>query len=129
VNHFQTGNLTTLEDLLLLQSGSIGNMRQFYWVQDVNDWKMTRDLTLNMGVRWEYYGPPWEGRGLLPTPVGSNLAGAFGISGDGWDDLWQSNPTTKGKPTVMEHVGPGSPNPGRSIPMPGWPTLGLPTRA
>jgi hypothetical protein len=52
---------------------------------------------------------------MLPTPAGTNLAGAFGISGDSWEDWWQANPMINGTPTAMEHVGPNSPNPGRSI--------------
>jgi hypothetical protein len=79
------------------------------WAKD--EWKVTRNLTLTPGIRWDYFGVPYLTSGLTIAPVGGGSA-AFGISGrdfTGW-----MNPGVRADSTDFELVGPNSPNPGKS---------------
>jgi hypothetical protein len=132
-----TGNNQRMRALLNLLSGSLSRVTQLYWLgssdtvnkwndyRDSNwreremrqnelsiflkdDWQATRNLTLNLGARWDYYGVPWVTEGLTPVLVGGGNA-LFGYSGRGFGD-WMA-PGKRGEDTQLVLGGPGSASP------------------
>jgi hypothetical protein len=78
-------------------------------------------LTLNLGVRWEWYGVPFENGGMMAAPVGGHF-GLFGLSGNSFADWYK--PGERGKLTTVEFVGKHSPNPNKLLHQNDWNNFG-----
>jgi hypothetical protein len=134
------GMKRAMKDLLVFQSGSLSQFRQWRYINQgdatswndpvsepalvrdtvqkefsvffKDDWKIRPDLTLNLGVRYDYYGVPFLKNGLTTGLEGGGGA-LFGSSGgfDNWFTPIGPGSAAPGNLVKLRLVGPDSPNP------------------
>ncbi|MBI4473482.1 MAG: carboxypeptidase regulatory-like domain-containing protein [Acidobacteria bacterium] len=133
-----TGSVSSVSQVLNASAGAnpvflAGESKQRTWRQREfsvffkDDWSLRPDLGLNAGIRYEYYGVPWEANGKAAAPVGGSK-GLFGLSGTSFADLYQPG-RMNGSLTRIELVGKNSANPKAQLYGDDWknfaPAIGL----
>ena len=86
---------------------------------------MRPSLTLNLGLRYEFYGVPYEGQGLSIIPKNGGGLGLFGVSGRSFDRWMRpNNGVDLSLLTDLEFVGPKTSQPDKSIYPNDWNNFG-----
>jgi hypothetical protein len=144
-------NQTTAQNLLANLVGEVASVSQTYWINSPtqtnwsdytkdflfyrynvanawsayakDNWKVTPNLTVNAGLRFDFFGAPYIEQGLAGRPQGGQ-AGLFGLSGSSFANAMWRPGATGGALTTAQFVGPGSPNPDQSVYSNYWKDLG-----
>src|SRR5262245_24931479 len=101
----------TQKDFVGFQNGGVIKNR-IYHQNDYagffkDSWKLRSNLTLNMGVRYDLYGTPYDSTGMGVKPIGGQAA-LFGISGRDFGARFARG-ATGGSPTIIGFAGKNSP--------------------
>jgi hypothetical protein len=117
-------DLTKWENFQTVDRKIIDTRQNEFAVFFKDDWKLRPSFTLNLGVRYEYYGVPFEGNGLATAPIGGGIA-LFGVSGRSFDRWMRpNNGVDVSLVTTPEFVGPHTVNPDKGIYKDDWNNFG-----